>query len=63
MITIIHGDNTVTSRKALVELLDAYRAKNIEIHRLAAKSLNVAQLEETIGGQSLFGGDSVVVVE
>lgn len=63
MITIIHGDNTVTSRKALVELLDSYREKRIDVEQFAAKSLGVSQLEESLGGQSLFGGEKVIVVE
>ena len=61
--TIIHGDNTIKSRQALIELLSQHKIKGREVVTISARSLTPAQLEQSIGGQSLFGTQKVVVVE
>lgn len=59
---LIHGDNHVASRNELVAQIEKL-ATSHEITRLDAKKLTRAQLEETLGSQSLFGNTSAVVIE
>lgn len=60
---IFHGDNTINSRQALTDLLESLKEKGLRIERLAAKSLTPQELENALGGQSLFGTEHVVVIE
>lgn len=63
MITLIYGENTVKSRKKLVDLLDLAKGKNQEITRLEAKKLTEAELESALQASSLFGTEQLVIVE
>lgn len=63
MITILHGENEVQSRQKLVSLLDEARTKGIEIHRVQAKKISRADLEEQLIRTDLFGSEKLVVIE
>lgn len=61
--TIIHGENTIKSRQALLDLIERFKSQGYEIVSLSAKNLSTAQLEQALGGESLFGHSKVVIVE
>jgi DNA polymerase III delta subunit len=61
--TIIHGENTIKSRQALLDLIEKYKSRGFETLILSAKNLATAQLEQALGGDSLFGSSKVVIVE
>lgn len=61
MITLLHGDNIEASRAELVRLKDA--AGNKELRAVDGKGVDAAILTQALESSSLFGGDTVVVVE
>ncbi len=60
---IIHGENLLESRKALQIHIDSFLTQNFTIERLDAKNLTQAILEETLGKQSLFATERVIIIE
>lgn len=60
---VIHGENIAHSRKKLQELITQAKNANTTITRLEAKRLTSASLQEAMGGNSLFGGDKLIIVE
>lgn len=60
---IIHGENTVQSRKILQEKIDAAHSKKVEVFRLDAKKLTPSQLQESLGSSDLFGSEKLIVIE
>lgn len=63
MMLILHGENTIKSREKLVSVLEAARLAKLDITRLYAKELTVANLEEAFAATSLFGTDKVILIE
>jgi DNA polymerase III delta subunit len=63
MIIILHGENTIKSRARLTQLVNDLKVKNQEIIRLEAKKLELAQLEETLLKNSLFGNQETLIIE
>jgi DNA polymerase III delta subunit len=64
MVTILHGDNVVNSRKILLEKIEESRKKGAkEIIRLNGASLDLTELKQAVESQSLFGLDKLVVIE
>lgn len=61
MITILHGDDIVTSREELQRMLATFTGKDIR-HVDGAK-LEASQLVQAVESSSLFGGGSVTVIE
>lgn len=61
MITLIHGDNTAASRAELDRLRTAATGK--EIRTLDGKTADAALLTQSLQSTSLFGGDTVVIIE
>ncbi len=61
--TILHGENVVQSRQKLHELEAQAKSQGLRLKRLEAKSLTPAQLEEALGGVSLFAEDQLIVIE
>ena len=61
MITLIHGDNTVKSRQELFLLRE--KAKGKELRVLEGKTLKDDELVQALSSSSLFGGETVVIVE
>ncbi len=61
MITLIHGDDIVSSRKALED----YRLKNsgAEIIRFDGNTLDLPSLVTTSQSQSLFGSKKLIIIE
>jgi hypothetical protein len=63
MITIIHGDNSVMSRRFLQTELEQFKRANKIIRSFAAADLSMATLTEALQTDSLFGNENVVVIE
>lgn len=61
MITLLHGDNIQASRNALVELKEKYKGK--EIRELNGRDVDETKLIQSLQSSSLFGGDTLVVIE
>lgn len=61
MITIIHGDDADASRLALVTLKD--QAKPREIRELDGRNLDATALAQALRSRSLFGTETMVVIE
>lgn len=61
MITLIHGDNIEASRFELTRLLSL--AKGKEIRELNGRGLDQNALTQALESSSLFGGDTLVVIE
>ena len=63
MITIIHGDNTVLSRKQLISEIDKRSAAGKTVRSFTASELNIAGLTQALHPTSLFGDEQVLVIE
>lgn len=63
MIHLYHGENIAASRHALQQLLEKNRRDGAVIHRLIAKKLTPATLEESVGSSALFPEEKVILIE
>lgn len=63
MITIIHGDNTVLSRKQLQSELKKHGLAGKKIRHFSATELSLAVLTDALQTTSLFGDENVLVLE
>jgi len=61
MLTLIHGDNIVTSRNELVRLKES--AKDKEIRDINGKNISESDLRQAVESLSLFGNTMLVVIE
>ncbi len=61
MITLLHGDNTEASRNEL-HLLKS-QAKEKEVRHLDGKHLDATTLTQALESSSLFGGETLVIIE
>lgn len=61
MLHIIHGDDTVSSRKELYALKE--RFSNCEIIELDGKRLTELDLTQALDSQTLFGSDRLIIIE
>ncbi len=61
MITLLHGDNIEASRNELNVLKS--QAKGKEIRELDGKHLDETTLTQALESSSLFGGDTLVIIE
>lgn len=61
MITLLHGDNIEASRNELHRLKD--QALGSEIRQLDGQSIDAAVLVQSLESSSLFGEDTLVVIE
>lgn len=57
MITLIHGNDTLTSRKYFLD------QKDIESLTFDAESINVVELEQSLAGSGLFGSTKKIFIE
>lgn len=62
MLTLLHGDNVVVSRKALTDAVATAKSGGLVV-RLDAKPLTFSQLSDTLGAQDLFCQKKTVVIE
>lgn len=63
MITVFSGDDIVSSRKAFLEAIDAFRLKNFEASKISGKDLSIEILETFSNPTSLFGEKKVLAIE
>lgn len=61
MITLLHGDHIQASRDALVSLKEKHKDK--EVRQLSGKELDETKLLQALQSSSLFGGETLVVIE
>ena len=61
MITVLHGDHVDASRTALVKLRESHANK--EIRTIDGSKVDEGMLRQALESQSLFGGDTCVVIE
>ncbi len=61
MIILLHGDNIDASRAELLRMIGV--AKGKEIRQLSGRSIEPSQLVQAMESSSLFGGDTLVVIE
>lgn len=60
---VLHGENTLQSRKRLQSLIDAAISAGVMLNRLEAKSMTRAQLEEAVASTNLFAEPRLLVIE
>lgn len=61
MITLIHGEDIRRSREALLELKQQLQGK--ELREINGKTVQDADLVQALSSSSLFGGETVVIIE
>lgn len=61
MITLLHGDDVESSRRELNRIRDSAQGK--EIRRLDGRGLTDTALIQALESGSMFGGDTLVIVE
>lgn len=61
MMTLLHGDTIEASRAELLRLKSAAKGKEIRV--VSGKSIDTGALIQALESQSLFGGDTLVVIE
>jgi len=60
---IIHGEDVVSSRNRLQELLTEVKLANKEVVKLEGKKVTLTEIKQALEAQSLFGQERAVVVE
>jgi|CXWL01.1.fsa_nt_gi DNA polymerase III delta subunit len=60
---IIHGEDIVSARNQLNDLILAYTAKELEVKRLSAKDLDLTSVTQILEGLTLFGKKPALVIE
>lgn len=63
MIVLIHGDDTAQSRLKLVQHLEEAKSRGAMIKNLAGQKLTPSELETALGSDTLFGQETVLVIE
>lgn len=65
MQVILHGDNTIHSRQALVHLKQTFKTSqpNVEIIYLNGKKLSLFDLIQATESPSLYGSDRLIILE
>lgn len=63
MITVLHGENIVQSREELIKIIDEARPAKKDVLRIEAKELTLADLEQILGNENLFGTEQLVIIE
>lgn len=60
---ILHGENTVKSRQALVKAIEQHKQQGGVVKRLEAKKLEPPELESQLAATNLFQDERLVVIE
>lgn len=63
MYYVFFGNDTVGVRKKAYECIGGFEKKGFEVVRIDLESFNVGVLGDSIGAVSLFGGDTLYVVD
>lgn len=63
MISILHGENLVESRKALVSSMEKARQEGIEVISLVGNKTTLAQARNSLQSDSLLGKNRLLVIE
>lgn len=63
MITIVHGEDNLSSYKRLSELIENYNSKNIEVIVKDSADMDVGTLRQETGQSDLFGTSNCLVIK
>ena len=63
MISILHGENLVESRKVLVSAMEKARQEGMEVISLVGNKTNLAQARNTLQSDSLLGKNRLLIIE
>lgn len=63
MVTVLHGENTIASRKVLIEKIKLFQERGGEIIRLDGRKVDLTEIKQACEAGSLFGNNRLVVVE
>lgn len=63
MITLLHGENIVESRKALVQKINDSKTEGIDVVRLDGLKVEIGDFRSILGSASLLGKDRLAVIE
>lgn len=63
MVTVIHGENTVASRKVLTEKIKLFQERGGEIVRIDGRKVDLTEIKQACESGSLFGNNRLVVIE
>jgi len=63
MISILHGENLVESRKVLVSAMKKARQEGMEVISLVGNKTNLAQARNTLQSDSLLGKNRLLIIE
>lgn len=63
MIQIIEGDNILLSRQYLLAMTNKSREKGLEILQFNGKKVQLEDIRQAVGSNSLFGQDKMVIIE
>lgn len=62
-IHVLHGENTVLSRKELYVLISSAKERGASIVRIDGGTIQLSDMQNQLGSTSLFGDERVLVVE
>ena len=63
MIIVLHGENTIESRKVLVEKIKLFKEKGEEVVKFGGKKVDLTTIKQACEARSFFGSDRLVVIE
>jgi len=63
MITLLHGENIVASRKSLTQITQKAQQEGLEVASFDGKKIDLSQIRPALESGSLFGKNRLVVVE
>ena len=63
MVIVLHGENTVGSRKVLTEKIKTFKERSEEIIRLDGRKVDLTEIKQNCEARSLFGSDRLIVIE
>lgn len=60
---VLHGENTVQSRRVLTEKIKFFQERKEEVIRLEGKKVDLTGVKQACEAKSLFGSDKLIVIE
>lgn len=63
MITLLHGENILKSRQALVSLLEKARNEGVEVVTFGGQKTGLAEVKNALQSGSLLGKNRLVIIE
>ncbi len=63
MITVLHGGHEVKIAQEIFRIIQDFHVRGVEVIRLGAKKLTLGDLETSVGTQTLFSTQKLVVID